>query len=83
MGRCMAWYLGAWSGDDAVGLGEMQWYTTWIGEVGLGQWGEAWFWVMLVMVRRDLVGYQNMKWEIYFCLGGCLLEGERCIFRDP
>ena len=34
-----AW-RGAWSGDvgDMVG-GGMQWYTTWIGKVGLGHWG--------------------------------------------
>ena len=43
-GWCMAWCMGGDDGgdvDDVMGVGKMQWYTTWIGEVGLGHGGRS------------------------------------------
>ena len=42
------------------GVGKLQWYTTWIGEVGLGHWGRSGL-VVMVMVSRDLVWSQDVK----------------------
>ena len=42
------------------GVGQLQWYTTWIGEVGLGHWGRSGL-VVMVMVSRDLVWSQDVK----------------------
>ena len=33
--------MGVWLGDVEMGVGKMKWYTTWIGEVGLGHWGRS------------------------------------------
>ena len=51
-------------------MGKLHWYTTWIGDVGLGHWGRCGLVLVMVMVMvgRDLVWSQDVNFD-----GGVLL----------